>query len=93
MKQLHALFAAVSKAQTELDASEDSVLLQPLESRLTELETRLHGTRPIAQQVDGLRGVISRCLLRLADVEFAKNVIIVVSGYVSWARPFLSSTS
>ena len=31
---------------------DDGVLSQPLESRLTEVETRLHGPRLIAQQVD-----------------------------------------
>ena len=72
MKQLHAQIAAVSKALTELEASEDKELMQPLESRLTELEIRLHGTRPIGQQVDGLRGVISRCQKRLAEAEIAK---------------------
>ena len=34
MKQLHAQIAAVSKALTELEASEDKELMQPLESRL-----------------------------------------------------------
>ena len=58
MKQLHAQIAAVSKALTELEASEDKELMQPLESRLTDLKARLHGARPIGQQVDGLRGVI-----------------------------------
>ena len=42
MKQLHAKIAAVSKALTELEASEDKELLQPLESRLTDLKARLH---------------------------------------------------
>ena len=72
MKQLHAQIAAVSKALTELEASEDKELMQPLESRLTDLKARLHGTRPIGQQVDGLRGVISRCQKRLAEAEIAK---------------------
>ena len=34
MKQLHAQIAAVSKALTELEASEDKELVQPLESSL-----------------------------------------------------------
>ena len=72
MKQLHAHIAAVSKALTELEASEDKELMQPLESRLTDLKARLHGTRPIGQQVDGLCGVISRCQTRLAEAEIAK---------------------
>ena len=72
MKQLHAQIAAVSKALTELEASEDKELMQPLESRLTDLKASLHGTRPIGQQVDGLRGVISRCQKRLAEAEIAK---------------------
>ena len=72
MKQLHAQIAAVSKALTELEASEDKELMQPLESRLADLKARLHGTRPIGQQVDGLRGVISRCQKRLAEAEIAK---------------------
>ena len=72
MKQLYAQIAAVSKALTELEASEDKELMQPLESRLTDLKARLHGTRPIGQQVDGLRGVISRCQKRLAEAEIAK---------------------
>ena len=72
MKQLHAQIAAVSKALTELEASEDKELMQPLESRLADLKARLHGTRPIGQQVDGLRGVISRCHKRLAEAEIAK---------------------
>ena len=61
------LFAAVSKALTELEASEDKELMQPLESRLTDSKARLHGTRPIGQ-----RGVISRCQKRLAEAEIAK---------------------
>ena len=62
----------MSKALTELEASEDKELMQPLESRLTDLKARLHGTRPIGQQVDGLRGVISRCQKRLAEADVAK---------------------
>ena len=72
MKQLQAQIASVSKALTELEASEDRELMQPLESRLAELKSRLHGARPIGQQVDGLRGVISRCQKRLAEAETAK---------------------
>ena len=72
MKQLRAQIAAVSKALTELEASEDKELMQPLESLLTDLKARLHGTRPIGQQVDGLRGVTSRCQKRLAEAEIAK---------------------
>ena len=72
MKQLHAQISAVSKALTELEASEDKELMQPLESRLTDLKARLHGARPIGQQVDGLRGVISRCQKRLAEADVAK---------------------
>ena len=64
--------ASVSKALTELEASEDRELMQPLESRLAELKSRLHGARPMGQQVDGLRGVISRCQKRLAEAETAK---------------------
>ena len=60
------------KALTELEASEDRELMQPLESRLAELKSRLHGARPMGQQVDGLRGVISRCQKRLAEAETAK---------------------
>ena len=45
--------------------------MQPLESRLAELKARLHGARPIGQQVDGLRGVISRCQKRIAEAEIA----------------------
>ena len=67
-----AQIAAVSKALTELEASEDKKLMQRLESRLTDLKARLHGTRPIGQQVDGLRGVISWCQKRLAEAEIAK---------------------
>ena len=44
----------------------------PLATRLAELKARLHGARPIGQQVDGLRGVISRCQKRLAEAEIAK---------------------
>ena len=47
-------------------------LMQPLESRLSDLKARLHGARPIGQQVDGLRGVISRCQKRLAEAETAR---------------------
>ena len=72
MKQLHAQIAAVSNALTELEASEDKEVMQPLESRLTDLKARLHGARPIGQHVDGLRGVISRCQKRLAETEIAK---------------------
>ena len=61
VKQPHAQIAAVSKALAELELSGDKELMQPLESRLAELKARLHGARPIGQQVDGLRGVISRC--------------------------------
>ena len=60
-----ALFAAVSNALTVFGCFEDSVLLQPLESRLTELETRLHGPRLVALQDDWMlesfRG--ARCAL------------------------------
>ena len=73
MKQLHAQIAAVSKALTELEVSEDKELMQPLESRLTDLKARLHGTRPIGQQVDGLRGFISRCQKRLAEARSPKR--------------------
>ena len=73
VKQLHAQIAAVSKALTELEASGDKELMQPLESRLAELKATLHGARPIGQQVDGLRGVISRCQKRLAEAEAAKT--------------------
>ena len=69
-EQLHAQIAAVSKALTELEASEDKDLIQPLESRLTVLKARLHGARRIGQ-VDGLHGVIS-CEKRLAEAEIAK---------------------
>ena len=72
VKQLHAQIAAVSKALTELEGAEDKELMQPLESRLSEMKARLHGARPIGQQVDGLRGVISRCQKRLAEAEIAK---------------------
>ena len=71
VKQLHAQIAAVSKALAELELSGDKELMQPLESRLAELKARLHGARPIGQQVDGLRGVISRCNERLAEAEIA----------------------
>ena len=66
VKQLHAQIAVVSKALTELE------LIYPLESRLTESKVRLHGARPIGQQTDELRGVISRCQKLLAGAEFAK---------------------
>ena len=59
-------------ALAELELSGDREMMQPLESRLAELKARLHGARPIGQQVDGLRGVISRCLKRLAEAEIAK---------------------
>ena len=72
VKQLHAQIAAVSKALAELELSGDKELMQPLESRLAELKARLHGARPIGQQVDGLHGVISRCQKRLAEAEIAK---------------------
>ena len=72
VKQPHAQIAAVSKALAELELSGDKELMQPLESRLAELKARLHGARPIGQQVDGLRGVISRCQKRLAEAEIAK---------------------
>ena len=72
VKQLHAQIAAVSKARAELELSGDKELMQLLESRLAELKARLHGARPIGQQVDGLRGVISRCQKRLAEAEIAK---------------------
>ena len=71
-KQLHAQIAAVSKALTELEGAEDREVMQPLESRLADLKARLHGARPIGQQVDGLRGVISRCQKRHAEAENAK---------------------
>ena len=54
------------KALAELELSEDRELTQPLESRLAELKARLHGARPIGQQVDRLR-VISKCHKRLAE--------------------------
>ena len=57
VNQLHAQIAAVSKALAELELFGDKELMQPLESRLAELKARLHGARPIGQQVDGLRGV------------------------------------
>ena len=66
LKQLYAQIAAVSKALTELEASEDKELMQPLESRLTDLKARLHGARPIGQQV------IARCQKSLAEAEIAK---------------------
>ena len=72
MKQLHAQIAAVSKALTELEASEDKELMQPLESRLTDLKARLHGARPIGQQVDGCEETFPRCQKRLAEAEIAK---------------------
>ena len=75
VKQLHAQIAAVSKALAALELSGDKELMQPLESRLVELKARLHGARPIGQQVDGLRGVISRCQKRLAEAENAKVVV------------------
>ena len=75
VKQLHAQIAAVSKALAALELSGDKELMQPLESRLVELKARLHGARPIGQQVDGLRGVISRCQKRLAKAENAKVVV------------------
>ena len=59
VKKLHAQIAAVSKALAELELS----LMTP-RSRLAELKARLHGARPIGQQVDGLRGVISKCQKR-----------------------------
>ena len=71
-KQLQSQIAAVSKALTELEGAEDKELMKPLESRLADLKARLNGARPIGQQVDGLRGVISRCQKRLADAETAK---------------------
>ena len=47
--------------------------LQPLESRLAELKARLlHAAGPVGQQVDGLRGVISRSQKRLTEAEIAK---------------------
>ena len=72
VKQLHAQIAAVSKALAELELSGDKELMQPLESRLAELKARLHGARPIGQQVDGLPGVISRCQKRLVEPEYVK---------------------
>ena len=69
MKQLHAQIAAVSKALAELESSGNRELMQPLGTRLAELKARLHGARPIGQQVDGLRGVISRCQKRLAEAS------------------------
>ena len=71
MKQLHAQIAAVSKALTGSEASEDRIDATS-RIRLTELKAGLHGARPIGQQVDGLRGVISRCQKRLAEAEIAK---------------------
>ena len=72
VKQLDSQIAAVSKALAELESFGDRELVQPLEARLTDLNSRLHGARPIGQQVDGLRGVISRCQKRLAEAEAAK---------------------
>ena len=66
VKQLHAQIAAVSEALVELELSGDKELMQRLETRLAELKARLLGARPIGQQVDGLRSVISRCQKRFA---------------------------
>ena len=72
VKQLHAQIAAVSKALAELELSGDKALMQRLETRLAEVKAQLRGARPIGQQVDGLRGVMSRCQKRLAEAETAK---------------------
>ena len=55
-----------------LDASEDGVLLQPLESRLTRISNQTAWTKTYCTAGRLDVGVISRCLVRLADVVFAE---------------------
>ena len=82
MQQLHAQIAAVSNALTELEASEDKELMQPLESRLTDLKARQHGATPIGQQnksmgcVESFRGARSALPKRRSRKAEAEGTII-----------------
>ena len=88
-----ALFAAVSNALTVFGCFRRQCIVATSRIPLDRMRNQTAWTKTdcTASRLDV--GVISRCLVRLADVEFAKNGITVVSGYVSWARPSLSSTS